>query len=198
MARKDLLFLIFGPFAAGILLIGLMSNEVDQAIAITSAITLWTGIWWVTEPIPIPVASMLPLALFPTFSILTPAQVERPTGAAHSFANGGVYSFSSYGEQRRPSSCRTQHGEFFRWSEQPKDRVWVHGGGLHPVNVDFKYRNHVDVVAVALAVIERSPIKTQYSLVTRHRLRLQWRDWDTDWHTAEPRVPRGLRDPSGG
>ena len=40
-----------------------MSNEVDQAIAITSAITLWTGIWWVTEPIPIPVASMLPLAV---------------------------------------------------------------------------------------------------------------------------------------
>ena len=81
MARKDLLFLILGPLAAGILLTGLMSNEVDQAIAITSAITLWTGIWWVTEPIPIPVASMLPLALFPTFSILTPAQVGEAYGS---------------------------------------------------------------------------------------------------------------------
>ena len=81
MARKDLLFLILGPLAGGILLIGLMSNEVDQAIAITSAITLWTGIWWVTEPIPIPVASMLPLALFPTFSILTPAQVGEAYGS---------------------------------------------------------------------------------------------------------------------
>ena len=81
MTRKDLLFLILGPLAGGMLLIGLMSNDVDQAIAITSAITLWTGIWWVTEPIPIPVASMLPLALFPTFSILTPAQVGEAYGS---------------------------------------------------------------------------------------------------------------------
>ena len=33
MARKDLLFLILGPLAGGMLLIGLMSNQVDQAIA---------------------------------------------------------------------------------------------------------------------------------------------------------------------
>jgi len=35
--------------------------------------------WWIFEPIPIPVTSLLPLALMPMFGVLTPAQ----TGAAY-------------------------------------------------------------------------------------------------------------------
>ena len=81
MFSKDLFFLIFGPVAAALLLIVMLDQGVESPIAITSAITLWTGVWWVTEPIPIPVASMLPLALFPTFSILTPAQVGEAYGS---------------------------------------------------------------------------------------------------------------------
>ena len=81
MFSKDLFFLIFGPAAAALVLIVMLDQGIDSPIAITSAITLWTGVWWVTEPIPIPVASMLPLALFPTFSILTPAQVGEAYGS---------------------------------------------------------------------------------------------------------------------
>ena len=81
MFSRDLFFLIFGPVAAALLLIVMLDQGVESPIAITSAITLWTGVWWVTEPIPIPVASMLPLALFPTFSILTPAQVGEAYGS---------------------------------------------------------------------------------------------------------------------
>lgn len=81
MFSKDLFFLISGPVAAGVVLALMLGEGFNQPIAITSAITLWTGIWWVTEPIPIPVASMLPLALFPTFSILTPAQVGEAYGS---------------------------------------------------------------------------------------------------------------------
>ena len=81
MFSKDLFFLIFGPAAAALVLIVMLDQGIDSPIAITSAITLWTGVWWVTEPIPIPAASMLPLALFPTFSILTPAQVGEAYGS---------------------------------------------------------------------------------------------------------------------
>lgn len=53
----------------------------EAAPAITAAVTAWCAIWWIFEPIPIPFTSMLPLALFPLFGILTPAQVGQAYGS---------------------------------------------------------------------------------------------------------------------
>lgn len=44
----------------------------------TAAITLLVSIWWMTEPIPIPVTSLLPIALFPLFGVGTVAQNASP------------------------------------------------------------------------------------------------------------------------
>jgi len=38
--------------------------------SITLAITAWIAFWWITEPIPIPITSLLPLILFPLFGIM--------------------------------------------------------------------------------------------------------------------------------
>ena len=40
-----------------------------QAVTVL-AITAWIAIWWVTEPIPLPVTSLLPIVLFPLMGIL--------------------------------------------------------------------------------------------------------------------------------
>ena len=48
--------------------------------AITLGVTVWVVVWWVTEAIPIPATSLLPLALLPLFGVLTPSQVGAAYG----------------------------------------------------------------------------------------------------------------------
>jgi sodium-dependent dicarboxylate transporter 2/3/5 len=49
--------------------------------AATAAITTLCAVWWIFEPIPIPFTSLLPLALFPLFGILTPEQAAHAYGS---------------------------------------------------------------------------------------------------------------------
>ena len=46
----------------------------------TLSIALWTALWWIFEPVPIPVTSLLPLALLPMFGVLTDKQVAMAYG----------------------------------------------------------------------------------------------------------------------
>lgn len=56
------------------------SNGMETAAAQTLAIAVWTAIWWSFEALPIPVASLLPLALLPTLGVLTDKQVAMAYG----------------------------------------------------------------------------------------------------------------------
>lgn len=70
-----------GPAAAALLFVWMTQSGASTPIALTAAITLWTASWWVFEPVPIPVASLLPIALFPVLGILTPTQVGAAYGS---------------------------------------------------------------------------------------------------------------------
>lgn len=48
--------------------------------AITGGVTLLCAVWWIAEPVPIPVTSLLPIALFPLLGVLTPGQVAEAYG----------------------------------------------------------------------------------------------------------------------
>jgi sodium-dependent dicarboxylate transporter 2/3/5 len=80
MARQKLLFTLLGPVAA-ILVYFWLESSLGEPMALTASITLWTAIWWIFEPIPIPATSLIPLALFPTFGILTPSEVGAAYGS---------------------------------------------------------------------------------------------------------------------
>ncbi len=69
------------PGLLAALIVGSLSVFFGQPLAITvTAVTAVLCIgWWVFEPIPIPVTSLLPLATLPLFGVLTPAE----TGAAY-------------------------------------------------------------------------------------------------------------------
>lgn len=54
---------------------------IDHSQFITLLITATTAILWVTEWLPIPVASLLPIALFPLLGILTPNAVAQAYGS---------------------------------------------------------------------------------------------------------------------
>jgi sodium-dependent dicarboxylate transporter 2/3/5 len=75
-----LVILVLGPLAGLILGFALSNGGAAPEIAWTAGITLWTASWWVFEPIPIPVTSFIPLAIFPLVGVLTPAQVGGAYG----------------------------------------------------------------------------------------------------------------------
>ena len=74
------LSLWFGPIAA--ILVGVATAQAglaDQA-AFTAGVAVLCALWWVTEPIPIPITSLLPLALFPVAGVITKEQVGQAYG----------------------------------------------------------------------------------------------------------------------
>jgi sodium-dependent dicarboxylate transporter 2/3/5 len=59
----------------------LRERGMSEDIGITAMVTLWCVVWWVFEPIPIPVTSLLPLAVLPLLGVLTPTQVGQAYGS---------------------------------------------------------------------------------------------------------------------
>jgi sodium-dependent dicarboxylate transporter 2/3/5 len=72
---------IVGPVLALALFFFLLGKGWAQPAAITASVTLLCAIWWIFEPVPIPFTSLLPLALFPLFGVLTPSQVGQAFGS---------------------------------------------------------------------------------------------------------------------
>ncbi|MDA7878826.1 SLC13 family permease [bacterium] len=72
--------LIICPVAAIVVGAVLYASGSPSEICITVAITIWVAAWWITEPISIPATSLIPLALFPLFGILSPDDVARAYG----------------------------------------------------------------------------------------------------------------------
>ena len=65
------------------LLAGWSANEfggLSVPACLTLGIGLWTALWWIFEVIPIPVASLIPLALLPLTGVLTPMQIAQKYG----------------------------------------------------------------------------------------------------------------------
>ena len=68
---------LMGAVAAWVALAG--GNSMDMATVIFVAVLC--VFWWVLEPVPIPVTSLLPIAIFPLFGVLTPAEVGQAYGS---------------------------------------------------------------------------------------------------------------------
>ena len=80
MKKIKKLLLWLAPLLAGLLALILHQLGYPAPIAIVGAVTLLCALWWIFEPIPIPVTSLIPLAVFPMTGILTPPQVAAAYG----------------------------------------------------------------------------------------------------------------------
>ena len=62
---------------------GLLSHLFDQshAASITSAVAILCVFWWIFEPIPIPVTSLVPMALLSLLGVISPADVGAAYGS---------------------------------------------------------------------------------------------------------------------
>jgi sodium-dependent dicarboxylate transporter 2/3/5 len=77
----SLVAMLAGP-AAGLVAATLMQNAGwTEDASLTVAITTWVVVWWITEPIPIPATSLLPMALMPMLGILPASAVAAAYGS---------------------------------------------------------------------------------------------------------------------
>jgi len=71
--------LVFGPVVFAVQYLFTPIEMPPEASAVFAG-TLWIAIWWVTEAVPIPVASLLPIVLFPLTGVVTVAEATTPYG----------------------------------------------------------------------------------------------------------------------
>tara|TARA_B100000676_G_C18058067_1_gene835816 strand:+ start:1097 stop:2482 length:1386 start_codon:yes stop_codon:yes gene_type:complete len=80
-ASARLPFLILGPVLGAVAFGALQMTGWDTKACWTGAIAATTVVWWITEPIPIPAASLLPLGAFPVTGVLSAGQVASAYGS---------------------------------------------------------------------------------------------------------------------
>ena len=73
--------LLLGPLAAVVAAAAFRASGYDGDIAAVGFVAVLCIVWWVFEPIPIPVTSLLPLAVLPLLGVLTPAEVGQAYGS---------------------------------------------------------------------------------------------------------------------
>jgi sodium-dependent dicarboxylate transporter 2/3/5 len=64
-----------------LVLAGMLQAGYSREIAVTALVASWCVVWWIFEPVPIPVTSLLPLAILPLLGVLTPAEVGAAYGS---------------------------------------------------------------------------------------------------------------------
>ena len=67
-----------GPLLFFIFLITLPGTFFSKDAAAVMALGSWMIIWWVTEPLPIPITSLLPLVILPLLGVTTVKDVAQP------------------------------------------------------------------------------------------------------------------------
>jgi sodium-dependent dicarboxylate transporter 2/3/5 len=70
-----------GPLLAMLGAIMITRAGLDNTMAVVAFVAIICIVWWVFEPVPIPVTSLLPLALLPLLGVLTPAEVGQAYGS---------------------------------------------------------------------------------------------------------------------
>ena len=81
MSSSKSFFLIAAPIISIILGLILSSIGTDIVVIYTACITVWTAIWWISEALPIPVASLLPIAFFPFLGVLSYQEAASSLGS---------------------------------------------------------------------------------------------------------------------
>jgi sodium-dependent dicarboxylate transporter 2/3/5 len=73
--------LLAGPIAGLLVYYFLLQAGLESDAAITAGITLLCVLWWVFEPVPIPVTSLIPLAMLQIYGVLSKNEVAEAYGS---------------------------------------------------------------------------------------------------------------------
>ena len=72
--------LILGPVLFALILLFVHPEGLGYKGVFVMASTAWIAVWWITEAIPIPATSLMPLVLMPIGHVMDPAQVTSEYG----------------------------------------------------------------------------------------------------------------------
>jgi hypothetical protein len=104
-------------------------------------------VWWVFEPIPIPVTSLLPLTIFPLMGVLSPDEVAQAYGSPLILLLLGGFLLSKAMEHSGSASPPgVQHVEIGRSEQRSQGGDGFYGSISPGQYVDIQCRDHVDVV----------------------------------------------------
>jgi len=78
--NKQKLGLWFGPVVFFFINYCITSDGLQPAAQAVLATTLWVGVWWITEPVPIAITALLPIILFPVTSALKVSETTAAYG----------------------------------------------------------------------------------------------------------------------
>ncbi len=78
--RVQVLGLWLGPILALATFAGCSLSGLNPKASLTAGITMLCAVWWILEPIPIPVTSLIPFALFPVAGVLDHKTVATAYG----------------------------------------------------------------------------------------------------------------------
>lgn len=80
MINRHFLPIIIGIFLALVIAVSMDAAGWDAKACWTGAIVMLCVVWWLFEPIPIPVTSMIPLAIFPLVDVLSKEDISKAYG----------------------------------------------------------------------------------------------------------------------
>ncbi|MGN7857901.1 MULTISPECIES: SLC13 family permease [Bacillus] len=78
--KVNLTGLVLGPIFFFLIFLLIPESELTYAPRVVLGVTAWTATWWVTEALPIPATSLLPIILLPTLGGLSMEQTSRAYG----------------------------------------------------------------------------------------------------------------------
>lgn len=155
------LMLALGPLSALALGGALIIPEVlPWQAAVTASVTLWCALWWLTEPVPIPVTSLLPMAIFPLLGVLTPIAVAQSYGSPLILLLLGGFMLS--GALAKSGAHRRLAMMMIRISARLGQRGLVLGFMLAAATLSMWISNTATtlmLLPVALAVLENDRLK---------------------------------------
>ncbi|MDA1024913.1 MAG: SLC13 family permease, partial [Planctomycetota bacterium] len=116
------LALPLGPILAVVFAMALRAGGLELDDSMLSGVTLWCAIWWVTEPVPVPATSLIPLAFLPILGLLD----HKAT--AHSYGDSLILLLMGGFMLSRAMECTGAHKKVAIAVVQGVARLGGHGG----------------------------------------------------------------------
>ncbi|RPG14718.1 MAG: SLC13/DASS family transporter [Phycisphaera sp. TMED9] len=116
------LALPLGPILATIFALALRAGGLELDDSLLAGVTLWCAVWWVTEPVPVPATSLIPLALLPTLGLLDHKSTANAYGDSLILLLMGGFMLS------RAMECTGAHKKVAIAVVQGVARLGGHGG----------------------------------------------------------------------
>ena len=116
------LALPLGPILATIFALALRAGGLELDDSLLAGVTLWCAVWWVTEPVPVPATSLIPLALLPTLGLLDHKSTANAYGDSLILLLMGGFMLS------RSMECTGAHKKVAIAVVQGVARLGGHGG----------------------------------------------------------------------